>query len=506
MPFMKTFVRKWLSTIKARPLIAGAGLFFILAVAVWFIFGGSGVDTETFTVSKGEFKQQVTVSGKVIAAQDVELGFSQGGRIARVYTAVGKEVQNGALLAETENNDLKAALLQKQAALEKAQAQFAALEEGARPEELAIQETAVVNARAVLLEALRGAYRAADDAVHNQVDRFYSNPRTAAQLNFTVADSQLQIDLVARRSTLETELSAWRRVIDAASPDVSVLAAQSQKALGSVADFLSMNNAALNKAVSNAVVTESMIDGYTTDVATARSAVNTAATSVANAVSSLSAAETNLALKQAGTRSTDIAVQRAEIKSIEADVLAARAQLAKTRITAPFAGLITRIDAKAGEVAQNGAVMVSMIQGGTFQIEAYVPEVEISAVEIGDIAEIRLDAYGSTVPFQAVVVAIDPAETIREGVSTYKVTLRFKMPDERIRSGMTADIAITVESKADVISVPSGAVYKRDGASYVKVQVGDELFEKAVTTGLTSFGTVEIVVGLTEGDAVVLNP
>ena len=503
---MKILIQKWVGVIKARPFIAGAVLLFILAIAGWFTFGGNGVSVETITVAKGEFKQQVSVSGKVSAIQDVELGFSQGGRIARIYTKVGSEVSSGTLLAETENNDLKATLLQKQAALEKAQAQLTALKEGARPEELAVQEAAVVNARAVLLEALRGAYRISDDAIHNQVDQFYSNPRTAPQLNFTMTDSQLQINLATERSTFETELDVWQKALNTASPDISALTAQSQKTLGSIADFLSMSNVALNKAISNTVVTESMIDDYTTDIATARSAVNTSAITIANAVSSLSAAEKNLALKQAGTRSTDIVVQRAEIKSIEADVLAARAQLAKTRITAPFTGLVTRIDAKAGEIAPNGTAMVAMIQGGTFQIESYIPEVEISAVEVGDVAEIHLDAYGSSMPFEAVVVAIDPAETLREGVSAYKTTLQFSAPDARTRSGMTADIAITVERKENVIAVPSGAIYSRDGVSYAKVRVDDDVVEKTIATGLTSLGTVEIVSGISEGDAVVLNP
>lgn len=503
---MKIPLSHWVTALKTRPFLAGAMGILIIAFGGWFIFGGNSADVETMTVRRGEFERHVSVSGKVIPTQDVELGFSQGGRVARVYAKVGLMAMSGSLLAEVENNEYRATLLQKQASLEKAQAQLAALEESTRPEELAVQESAVANARAVLLSSLREAYRAADDAIHNKADQFYSNPRIAPQLNFSTSDSQLAIDIVAQRAGIETELRAWQDTLNTDVSDLSALTARSQNVLGITADFLHLNNIALNQAISNSTVTQSTIDRYVSDIATARSAVNTSATAVANAVSVLSAAETNLALKQTGTRSTDIAAQRAEIKSIEADVLAARAQLAKTRITAPFAGLVTRIDAKSGEVAQSGAAMVSMIQGGTFQIEAYVPEVEISAVEIGDTSEIHLDAYGASVPFSAVVVAIDPAETTREGVSTYKVTIQFKTPDERIRSGMTADITITVESKADVISIPSGAVYKRDGVSYVKVRVGDELVEKTVSTGLTSFGTVEIVAGVAEGDAVVLNP
>ena len=52
-----------------------------------------------------------------------------------------------------------------------------------------------------------------------------------------------------------------------------------------------------------------------------------------------------------------------------------------------------------------------------------MPEADIAKVAIGDLASSTLDAYGSYVDFPAQVTMIDPAETVIEGVPTYKVTL-----------------------------------------------------------------------------------
>ena len=96
---------------------------------------------------------------------------------------------------------------------------------------------------------------------------------------------------------------------------------------------------------------------------------------------------------------------------------------------------------------------------------------------------------------------------MRDGVSTYRAILQFTDRDERIRSGMTANVRILTEKKENVISIPRRIVVERDGKKYVSVQTGeDEIVEKEVTTGsVSSSGAIEILTGLNEGDIVVLS-
>jgi HlyD family secretion protein len=149
--------------------------------------------------------------------------------------------------------------------------------------------------------------------------------------------------------------------------------------------------------------------------------------------------------------------------------------------------------------------MVSLMSDNNFKITANVPEVDVAKLSVGEEADVTLDAYGADVPFNAVVDLIDPAETVIQGVSTYKVTLRFVKKDERIRSGMTANIDIKTAKKEDVLYLPARSVITKDGKKYVKIPNGlTETLETEVTVGLRgSDGSIEILSGLNEGDTIV---
>ncbi len=148
-----------------------------------------------------------------------------------------------------------------------------------------------------------------------------------------------------------------------------------------------------------------------------------------------------------------------------------------------------------------------MMSVGTFEIESYVPEVSIAQIKLEDVARISLDAYGDSVLFDAKVVSIDPAETIRDGVSTYKVKLQFGDKDDRIKSGMTANVSIVIFNKPNVIVIPGGAIFNKDGKKFVQIKSDNKISDQEIVLGdVSSLGQTEIVSGLKDGDMVILNP
>ncbi len=101
---------------------------------------------------------------------------------------------------------------------------------------------------------------------------------------------------------------------------------------------------------------------------------------------------------------------------------------------------------------------------------------------------------------------IDPAETVLEGVPTYKVTLAFVSPDSRIRPGMTANLEIHTHEADGVIEIPYRALTSTATSTTVRVVSldGKTYSVVPVVTGLKgSDGTIEIVSGLNPGDKVV---
>jgi HlyD family secretion protein len=480
----------------------------VLAVAVvggYFFIGRGGNLGSTFTVTRGEFREQVRVSGTVTAAEDADLGFAASGRIIGTYASVGQHVSRGTVLAEIENGDLLAVLSQKRSALARAEADLASLRTGTRPEEIALAETAVTSAQAALVNAIQNAYTTADDAVRNRIDTFFVNPRTSPKLSFTVANANLENAVERDRAAAEPLLLQWALLVSGLTSGNAVdVAGQAQANAAQVSRLLADAGLALNQAVPDQTVSAATLTTYSTSLATARTAMNAAITTLTASVSALETAKSTLLLKQAGPTSDAIAAQEAVVAGARADVQSAGATLGKTRVLAPFSGTVTRMDARIGEVTSPTESQISIQGDGLFQIETYVPEVAISRIVPGNPATTTLDAYGPSVEFGAIVVAVDPAETMKDGIPTYKTTLAFLSADDRIRSGMTTDVIIETGVLRDAVVIPSGAV---EAGHTVSVVSNGVVEKRPVTLGPSpALGQAHILSGLSAGDVILLTP
>ncbi len=493
----------------------------LLIVALFVSFGGKDSEAETLTVAPADFVKQVSVSGKVVALRSVDLAFDQSGRVSRVYAKVGDQVSSGKILASVENGDAYANVLQREANLEAAQARLADLLNGTRPEEISIARQEVTSAESAVTQRLKGlsdaikaSYSTGDDALRRYADQLFTNPRTASVTFKYQIDSNLKAELERERYELEQMLVAWNLQVNGiiSKEQIFVYADQAIDHLEDIRSFLDKMSIAVNSIIASSNLSETTLDGYKTDIALARTNVNTAISSITSAEtlyksaqSSLQSAKDNLSLKEAGATPEEIKAQEAIVKSEEASLTNAQAQYRKTLITAPFSGIITKMDVEVGGQASVSVPQISMISKGNFIIESFIPEINISSITVGNEAEATLDAYGEEVVFSAHVINVDPAETIKDGVSTYKVELEFDELDPRIRSGMTANVLITTLKKENVLSVPQGIIERIDGKNYVYKLVGDTKVKQEVSIGeVSSMGSAEILSGLAAGDVVLL--
>ena len=497
----------------------------VVVVAAWFFFfHSSNNNLQTLIVHRGDFTAQVNVTGTITAAQDVDLGFAQNGRIASAAVKVGDKVKAGDVIATLENNDLQAAVAGKQAALASAEAQLQSLKDGTRPEQLAVlqssvdaAQTALTQANSAALNAIQDAYTTSDDAVHNKADQFFNNSRTSTpSVVFYSSNTQALTTIVSERVSLETMLTVWKAELASlsASDDLSTAMVEAHVNIAAVNKFLLDANTALGSAVPNQSASATAISGYVTTVAAARSAIDATRTALTsantaqkNAAAALATAQSDLALGESGSTQTSIDAQAAAVNAARADLQNTQALLAKTVITAPFDGTITRMNSKVGEVVSPTTDDISIISDGAFQIDAYISEINIVSVSVGDMATVTLDALGPSVPFQAQVVSIDPGATQQGGVPTYKTVLQIAGDDTRIRSGMTANVSVMVRHDQGVLVVPQGAIFMKNSAQVVQVKKDDSVVDVPVTiTQADSLGQVEVTSGLGDGDIVVLNP
>lgn len=500
---MKKISTRFISLIRTNPFWS-FGILVVLLCVIWFVSTGGGAKAYTTkTVQVADFVEQVLVSGTVVASEDVDLGFNQSGRVTAVYASVGDKVAAGTVLAEVDNADLRAAVAQRRAALATEQARLAALTTGTRPEQLAIDQTAVDNARIALANEVRTSYVQSDDAIYNKIYPFFDTSSTLrAQLTIGNHYSNLQLSIAQIMNT-------WKLEIDTGSIDAdpTVFATKASAHLVALTALIDQVNSAFNDSANNSSIPPAVLTGYQAQITGVRLTLTNTKTTLDQAATALSRAQGTLALAQAGTTHNDLNAQAAAVQGAEADVASAEAALAKTMVIAPFAGTVTKMDAKIGTIASPTDSQIALQSNGIFEIDTYVPEVSVSGVAPGNSATTTLDAYGVDVPFATKVVSVDPAETEKNGVPTYKTTLAFLAADPRIRSGMTANVAITTGILPHAIVIPAGAVSVKDGQSYVSTLKDEKVVNKPVSTGTTpALGQVQITSGLTEGDVYLLAP
>jgi len=477
---------------------------------IFYLFSLAGEPLpETVAVKRGMIIQGVAVTGRVKPAESVALAFEKSGRVSLVNTKVGNRVSRGQLLVQLENNDLLAQLTQAEATLASEQAVLDELNQGTRIEEVDVQKARVEDARSSLIEALRDSHTKADDAVRNKVDQFISNPGSQnPQIIVTLGGEVSDSELEAQRANLSVVFSSWKLLIDNIlnTSDFSGDVSKIKENLKSVKNFLDLIAIGVNGATPNAFVTQATLDSYRADVATGRANVNTALSNVTSKESALAIEEQQLKLQESGSIPEKIRAQEAKVKYAAGAVDNIRALILKTIIRSPINGVVTKQDAKAGEIAAANTPLVSVISESEFEIEADVPEADIAKLAVGNPAKVTLDAYRNEVIFEAKVERIDPAETVIEGVSTYTTVLLFINKDSRIKSGMTANIDILTAQKEDVLIVPQRVIFEKENGRFATVLRDGKSIDVLVETGIRgSDGSIEITSGLSEGELIVLS-
>jgi RND family efflux transporter MFP subunit len=493
-------------------VVLGAG-----SAAAWYL-QPKPVVHEFAQVERRDIKQEVSVTGRVKPSEEVSLAFEKGGRVSGVYAKVGSRVQSGAVLARLENRDALAKIDEAKARLLSEEAKLRQMKQGTRSEEIDVQKIKLANAKIVfentaksLLVVMDDAYTKADDAIRNKTDTFFINPRTAnPQINFFLNDSGLQNDIEHRRADIEKMFTEWTSEKQLSSTRSS---GATKTRLMEVKIFLDKCALALSTALPGAAAAQSVIDGYKTDVSVARTNINAAISALDAAEQSFNVAEanvtleeSNLALKTAPAEVNTISAQESVVAQAQANVRSFEAEIEKTILRAPISGTVVKQDVKQGEIVSPNAPLVSIISKSKLEIEAFIPEADIAKITIGDNASTTLDAYGDTVLFGVKVVSIDPAETLIEGVATYKTTFQFNEDDARVKSGMTANVDILTEQKDAVLALPQRVLTRKENAVFAQVLNGVELRDIPVEIGLRgSDGYVEIISGLTEGQQIVVS-
>ncbi|HEX3724683.1 MAG TPA: efflux RND transporter periplasmic adaptor subunit [Pirellulales bacterium] len=198
-------------------------------------------------------------------------------------------------------------------------------------------------------------------------------------------------------------------------------------------------------------------------------------------------------------------------------------QIAKCHVVAPAAGQViydheqdhwrgAEYQIKQGTVIHEQRVVIRLPDPKQMQVIAKVAESRIDLIKVGMPATIEIEGLpGTKLNGKVTKVNEYPASEnwFNDNVKEYATTVEVSNPTDGLRPGMTAKVAIRVETLTDALQVPIQAVVERShsGKHYcLVVHGGSRLDAREVLVGSTNEKFIVIRDGLTPSDQVVMNP
>jgi len=186
-----------------------------------------------------------------------------------------------------------------------------------------------------------------------------------------------------------------------------------------------------------------------------------------------------------------------------------RAQLRRTQLRAPFAGVIAEINGELGEFVTPSPVgiptppTVDLIDATCLYISAPIDEVDAPRVKEGLPARISLDAFPGR-KFPGHVRRVAPYVLDREKQArTVEIEAEFENPEGTgLLTGYSADVEVVLAERADALRVPSSVILP-DHKVYVFDAATGKLAARPVETGVANWEFTEILGGLSAGERVV---
>ncbi|MCU7245840.1 MAG: efflux RND transporter periplasmic adaptor subunit [Microcystis aeruginosa L111-01] len=384
----------------------------------------------TVAVKQENLTLEIQASGSVRPIESVNISPKTSGRLTELLVEKGDRVKEGQVIARMEDTEIRAQLIEAQANLSRQEASLSELLAGSRPEDIAQGRARLSQTEARLAQLLAGS-------------RLEDIAQAQAQLEAVQAKERLAIARLERNRQLLADGAIAQDQLDEATADAESAAANSQEAINQLAK---LKNGSRPQEIAQARA----------EVAEARSAL----TKLEN-----------------GSRPQEIAQARAEVAVAKAQVLRVQSQMQDSVVVAPFSGLITQRYASIGAFvtpttsasSSASATSTSIVALATgLEILAELSEVDISKIKVGQMVQIRTDAYPQKV-FQGRVRLIAPEAVRTNNVTSFQVQIAIETGQEKLLSGMNVRLTLLGSSIPQALVVPNVAVLTQNGKTGVLV-------------------------------------
>jgi HlyD family secretion protein len=426
-------------------------------------------ESRSASIKRGAVASTVNATGSIQANDEVKLGFSATGTIAAVNAKVGETVKKGAVLAaldtaETEISLAKAKLDVKnaEAALIIANANFSRTVDGPRAPDVAAAQAALGAAQAAL-------------------DRAKVGPKPVDSAG-----------AAARMRNAEAALKRAQSAYDAAYQFDPATITASPAALD-------LERATNDLAAAKAELDKTQQPVEPTDIRAAQQRVLEARANVDKVKLTARPYDIERAEAERAQAQLQIEQARLSLQMIER-------KLAQSQVIAPFDGVVSSVDMKAGE-AVAATSLLTLVDVSQLITDINVDEVDVAKVTVGQDVLVKLDSLpGSEIAGK--VTRIAPVSKIVNGVVTYAVRVAMTPGESALRPGMTANTRIVLERRENVMITPNWSL-RRDAASgkaFLTLKAASaeaQPTEVEVTLGLADDANTEVLSGVNENQEIV---
>ncbi|MEP7290050.1 MAG: efflux RND transporter periplasmic adaptor subunit [Chloroflexota bacterium] len=408
--------------------------------------------TNRVTIDKGNVVLTVSATGSIVATQASSLTFDTTGIVRQILVKEGQKVDAGQTLASVDDSSQQSAVKQAELNLQAAQSALNKVLQPVDANTIAVAEADV--------KAAEGSYQSKASSV------------TAADL----AAGQAKIQQAQSDFDYATKLmkgAGGQYGTD--DPNYKLAQAQAGQASFNLANAqLSLQSAQQGS-------------------------------SLKSAQANIALSQAKLAQTKAGPTQSDIDLAQQNVVTAQFQLDQAKQTLAKTVLTAPYAGVVNQITAKVGQPASGTAMILTDLN--TLYANINVDESDITQIAPGQKIDLTVDALPG-VDIKGKVDRIYPIADSTAAVITYPVHITLDKMTQTIRAGMTANATINVKEVDNVLRVPNNYLKSNRTTGQTTVNVvnpdGTGVTAVPIKLGLAGADYTEIIEGLNPGDTVAL--
>lgn len=512
-----------------------------------------------YAVNTGYLQNSVSYTGELKTADNTVTTSKVSARVAKVNVKEGDYVKAGDVLAELDASDLQNAYNSSLASYNSALAGYNSVINSATKQASTTAKNALSSAQLAYDQALKTynrenelynskssiklAEQSYNDALtaYNREKELYEDASTLKLAEQSYNDAVAAYNrekelydndtsLISAKNSLQTaednlanaeslyaigamskmELDSARSSVENMRASLATLNSQKQAAYDNAYSAMvraqeNLQNtrinasAAYDNAYSNLVKAEENLRSARLNESTAYDAAKNA---LDNAANSLTTAKENIGLTDISNKSS-VETSSASLESARNALKTATDNLNNTKVRALSSGYVASKKAEVGQMAAAGSELFVIKNTNALIAEIEVTESVIPYLSQGTKALVDIQSAGIE-KADGFVTLVNPTKNEQTGM--YTVQVGIANVDNKLNTGMFADVTLAVEESPNAVMIPNNSIIQSGEEYYVYVASpdGTTAEKKLISVGIESDEYTEVISGITVGDRVIV--